>query len=418
MGQKLPFVWYSTETSVRDGIPSALACFEVAVAVTAYWAIAIHFETFAHLWISICVAPLLLLRSDESTALGVRWFDEFSRADERSPSPFSRPITSLTAAFAGLGLSVSVAHWLAFSGHSTAPGWSAFLWGVLGGVLVVQVVFITTGLFLGMGDGLAAGLITLGGTAVLSLLDAAYRFSVQLAGVSTACSVMLLIFLVGARRSWLAAGAFIPSVCIGVWLRSLLVRFSATVVFLIKGIWQIPRNFRDILFVVDILHRVQLVPGLDRLEVYTSDGVLRRIKNSTGLEKYFNIPIFVIFFVPANLYRLSIKSTFWLYLPLVYIVSKRDIAFSTAHLLDRLANSPWERLRRWLALITLVGFTLTVLAHNLTRLPEILSAKLVSPIEYLFLVDFPWKKPWQTFNLLSALITMYLWIQEGETRID
>jgi hypothetical protein len=63
------FVWWSTDKSVADGVASALACLEVVVAVAAYWAIAIYFETTTHLWVNICVAPLSLLRSEQSTSL-------------------------------------------------------------------------------------------------------------------------------------------------------------------------------------------------------------------------------------------------------------------------------------------------------------------------------------------------------------
>jgi hypothetical protein len=66
------FVWWSTDKSVADSVPSA--ALETVVAVGAYWAIAIYFETTTHLWVSICVAPLLLLRSDQSIAVGARWF--------------------------------------------------------------------------------------------------------------------------------------------------------------------------------------------------------------------------------------------------------------------------------------------------------------------------------------------------------
>jgi hypothetical protein len=48
------FVWWSTDKSVAEGIPSVLAAVEVVVAVAAYWApIAIYFETTTHLSVSI-----------------------------------------------------------------------------------------------------------------------------------------------------------------------------------------------------------------------------------------------------------------------------------------------------------------------------------------------------------------------------
>jgi len=73
------FVWLSTDKSVAEGIPSTLAAPEVVVAVAAYWAIAIYFETTTRLWVSICVASLLLLRCEQSVALGAWWVDLMMR---------------------------------------------------------------------------------------------------------------------------------------------------------------------------------------------------------------------------------------------------------------------------------------------------------------------------------------------------
>ncbi|MBR0950330.1 hypothetical protein [Bradyrhizobium canariense] len=69
---------YSTRRSVRSLKPSLLACIELSFAVGLYWWIAIHFDTQKHLWVSICIAPLLLLRSQESVALGVRLFRRYT----------------------------------------------------------------------------------------------------------------------------------------------------------------------------------------------------------------------------------------------------------------------------------------------------------------------------------------------------
>src|SRR5437764_46357 len=68
------FVWMSTDRSVLDGIPSILAISEVMFAVVLWWSIAIFFQTFTHLWISVCVAPFLLLRSENSVKQANVWF--------------------------------------------------------------------------------------------------------------------------------------------------------------------------------------------------------------------------------------------------------------------------------------------------------------------------------------------------------
>nr|VFJ61952.1 MAG: hypothetical protein BECKDK2373B_GA0170837_110520 [Candidatus Kentron sp. DK] len=66
--------WISTPDSVEKNEPTVLAIVETVLAVAAYWGIAWWFDTHVHLLISICVTPLLLLRSKESTEKGVRWF--------------------------------------------------------------------------------------------------------------------------------------------------------------------------------------------------------------------------------------------------------------------------------------------------------------------------------------------------------
>jgi hypothetical protein len=56
-----------------------MAIIETVLAVAAYWGIAIYWETHLHLLISICVAPLLLLRSPQSTEAGARWFYDYMK---------------------------------------------------------------------------------------------------------------------------------------------------------------------------------------------------------------------------------------------------------------------------------------------------------------------------------------------------
>nr|VFJ47973.1 MAG: hypothetical protein BECKFW1821A_GA0114235_10188 [Candidatus Kentron sp. FW]VFJ51698.1 MAG: hypothetical protein BECKFW1821B_GA0114236_10106 [Candidatus Kentron sp. FW] len=91
--------WISTPESVERNEPTALAIFETVLAVAAYWGIAVWFDTHIHLLVSICVAPLLLLRSKESTEKGVRWFAAYwnrenliclqSRAGNKQYEPLS-----------------------------------------------------------------------------------------------------------------------------------------------------------------------------------------------------------------------------------------------------------------------------------------------------------------------------------------
>jgi hypothetical protein len=68
------WVRWSTRESIDNDVPSVMAIVETILAVPAYWAISLYYETYWPLLLSLLVAPLVLLRSDESVALGVRWF--------------------------------------------------------------------------------------------------------------------------------------------------------------------------------------------------------------------------------------------------------------------------------------------------------------------------------------------------------
>src|SRR4051812_25618390 len=71
------WVWYSRPGTTEAGIFSVLAAVEVVIAVAAYWGYAIWAHTQVHLFLSVFIAPLLLLRSPQSIALGAHWFRNF-----------------------------------------------------------------------------------------------------------------------------------------------------------------------------------------------------------------------------------------------------------------------------------------------------------------------------------------------------
>jgi hypothetical protein len=140
------FVLYSTPASVRARWPSVLACVETAVAVATYWWIALRFDTQRHLWISVCVAPLLLLRSKASIARGVKWFTAY--IDERL-DPFenmTRGETLHTWRFweiVGLSAlaSATLFYWFARFWLVDYEGWSLFWRSAIVGWLSLNVGF-------------------------------------------------------------------------------------------------------------------------------------------------------------------------------------------------------------------------------------------------------------------------------------
>jgi len=67
--------WVSSKESVAKGEVSVLAIVETLLAIALVFYLSSHFNTLRWLAIAMCVSPLLLLRTEESTRLGIKWWD-------------------------------------------------------------------------------------------------------------------------------------------------------------------------------------------------------------------------------------------------------------------------------------------------------------------------------------------------------
>jgi len=70
--------WISSQESVAKGEVSLLAICETLIAIALVFYLAAHFNTLHWLAFAICVSPLLLLRTDKSTELGIKWWERWS----------------------------------------------------------------------------------------------------------------------------------------------------------------------------------------------------------------------------------------------------------------------------------------------------------------------------------------------------
>src|SRR5258708_6462435 len=93
------WLWWSTPESIELQITSISAIVETLIAVPFYWWATVHFHSYALLILSACVAPLVLMRSDQSIALGVKWFTQYAERVDKGTTissliAFERAITS------------------------------------------------------------------------------------------------------------------------------------------------------------------------------------------------------------------------------------------------------------------------------------------------------------------------------------
>ncbi|WP_296676613.1 MULTISPECIES: hypothetical protein, partial [unclassified Thiothrix] len=71
------WVWHSTDASIAAGQLSLLSVLETFCALGLYGWLAFHFDHQWWLLISAVAAPIILLRSPESKALGVQWLGSY-----------------------------------------------------------------------------------------------------------------------------------------------------------------------------------------------------------------------------------------------------------------------------------------------------------------------------------------------------
>jgi hypothetical protein len=445
------FVWHSTFDSVNSGRFSVLAASEVLLAMTIYWTIVIVVENQSYyLVVGLVVAPLLLLRSDASIAQGVKWLERYvdgglTDVTDRSMSIFSiRFLLSVAlgliaggasaftlgrlwqpqsvtwgfvvevAIMAYVAAQIGVAGPIAFDPRyvgTIGGNWRLLLAAVSGGAAAVAIGFIASGADFAYA---VIAVVVVGSMGVAALLEAPSTVAFLRAtrdGERRIDSIEAVgAGLASAPKSFVV---FAPAVFFGGWVRTVVIRFAATLLHLRAGILAIPQNWWRALFVIDILYPPELVPGYKRPDFFNLPYFVDRIAHSQRLtEKYVSILGLCILYIPAYFYRLVIKSTCWLYMPLVYIVGRTSLASRPEILNDVLLYDLRERGRRVFSLIIGVGF----FVYNLTEYRLPLPAMISSALEYVFAIDEKSLKPLQLLIIVSALTTYGLFAYTGKFR--
>jgi hypothetical protein len=445
-GPRPKFVWHSTPPSIEARAFSILAAFETVLAVAFYWVAALTFQSSNYLYFypltGIIVAPLLLLRSDASVREGVKRAEAYvdGGVTDISGRPLSvwslRFFLAITTGLAGGGISallfgylfdISSVGWLAipkalFVAYIAAQLGPAITIaiepryiGTIGGdrrLLALAVTggaaAIVLGIF-GAGASVLGGIVafvtvsTLGVLAFLQAPPAVISLRTERRQVGRLDSVQAV--RTGLETAPGAFGTFALAVFVGGWLRTVTIRFVATMLHPYLGLKALPENWWRTLFVVDVFQAPELVPGYRREDFFNLSNFLQRFNETDRLvEKYFSVLGFIVLYLPAYLYRMTIKSTFWLYMPLVYFslpIRNRGEALS-----DYLWKDPKEWWRRFLMVLTFGCYFLFNFAQLPLKLPEPIGSLLRS----IFVIDMHSLKSWQIFSLTSALITLLILI--------
>lgn len=299
------FVWYSTEESRATGLVSLLAVAETVICVALYWLLWLKWGVTWHHWLIVAATPLVLMRSDASVKTGVAWFDQYWGDKIVVPLGSAKgiAIVALSAPFV-----LSVPGFLAQNWLTDLTEWS-LIWrsAVVG---LISMIF-------GTAVGTAGAGATSGAAAATGLLAVAAAVAAA-AGAAAGTAAGTAAGAAGAGAvTGVSVGAG-AAVILGMWLRAIMTRSLATFSHPLAGLQAIPTNWRHLVWHSDLRDPPELVPGHDD----TSFRVLVEEfkEGGQGFNDYLlYFLIFFIFYLPVLLWRWSIKSTAWFYLPLLWV---------------------------------------------------------------------------------------------------
>lgn len=441
---KVLVAWSSPESLQKEQL-SLLACFEVAASIACYILLAGFLHSQPHLWFSILVVPLFLLRSPNSVSLSVSKFESYVDRlfkQERAEDAWRSWQFWMIALFgnATIGLSAFLLSDYMLSTSLTLVrvmlfAFIGYLAAVFGFSLVIAtnvrlvvavaqrpMLAILPGIMAPIAAGVGVALATanpaatISATSAILILGLVAAFEIPRAAKEAAKQAAAeltgdakgLAFVRAARKlAPISMSLFAPGCFLGGFLRSSWIRFVANISFFRDGCANLPRNYWRLLFVLDIRHKPELLPGYRRSDPANFSFILSRLRTSRHRFIY-GLGLIVLYF-PGYSYRFYIKSTCWLYYGLVYLTRPFKLSANPDYLVELLRGDPREWTRRIWAIATLIG-VIVVNIWTAQRVKDLLPPSVISPLEYLVLIDLGKIRPWQWFSMFSAAITIYLFL--------
>lgn len=316
------WVWRCSDTSIAAGQYSVLALLETLIVFALYIWLAFHFERQWWLLLSAVAAPIILLRSEESKALGVALLKRYNDGLKRKQLSRDEAILLL-----GLALSIVLvlAGELAQTWLPEHAGWA--LWSDAALVTTICVVAIDIAITV---IGAVAGARSI---AIIRAVKS---------NISPKPPTITLLPILS------------TSFGIGVWSRSLGIRVYASLHHPLVGLRRLPHNWWEILFTVDFLHPPELLPGAGQVsKLFTIAGCLTTLKSADTSKQIIICTLIPVWYIPALLWRWSLKATLWLWWPLALLLRPPLDGVPTELVRDQAANRVYGP-GRWLGVPALL----------------------------------------------------------------
>jgi hypothetical protein len=214
------------------------------------------------------------------------------------------------------------------------------------------------------------------------------------------------IFYVYGGLVLLGALVFIFGIPLMVLLASLFIRFVATARFVGRGVNHLPDNFRRLALCTSPKQEPEIVPGLGSSKPeFSFKSLTGRYKShlrGDWMDLFAGRKAFgfflIMWFLPAWLYRITLKSTAWFWWPIAFMGADLRRAKDPDEFYRTTISSLWAKTSFTLAGATIIAF----LWVNLVRSGALLESNpLLTVLGYFIIVDFS-LPPWQILTVLVA----------------
>jgi len=383
-------VLFSTPKSLENGEISFLAITEIILAVAIYWGIAIYYEIYWHIIASIIITPIFLFRSQESTTLALKWFNDIS----------NRKCSSDVDNHIYYNLMIAIGYLSYF-----IASWS----------IEKNIDFITLNIKI-FWLGFFLLWFTFGILALIGRLKDGSKVQMLLR-----VSILIGLFISNGQEAMLGA-------LLGTGLGMATSEggghgFLATVTNFITSMIKIKYGYKNILFnwkynnfIVDLKKIPEIIPDIEKyegLEIFKLSNIGDTYSKYTN--GFFAKKSAIFFYIPITIfaffYRLSIKSTFWFYLPLLFLVQKPNL--TTSSNISKFLSELYQTI---LAIITIIAFVIT----HFNGIDYIFNHTETSPISSFiiaFYIDFSSIEIWRIFQLIVASLTIILFLYANKERV-
>ncbi|CAA6822145.1 MAG: Unknown protein [uncultured Sulfurovum sp.] len=368
-------VLFSTSRSLKNEEISLLAIIEVIFAVGVYWGIAIYYNIYWHIILSISIVPFLLLQSKQSIELSLDKFHSYSLASNKT---------------------------LFFSLFILLPLFS------LGNIFYFKLDYILLWIF----------------SIIIVCFYIILIFAILVFGLSN-LKIESRIELASTMSSLYYS--FIKIILD--LLDSIRAKVVGTILNLRYGYMNITSNWFRRTFLMDMVSVPEIITGIEndtksesrtfkvsktwhyivvKKEVYYESLKEYDIKMMWAFKISSIIQLIGIYFITL-VYRISIKSTFWFYYPLILVIKKPNL--TTSQDIGVFLSRQYETVLAKIGLLVSIGSLSMFIFKNLKVFEWLpIESSPIKPFLLLFYIDYSALENWKIIHLVLSLLIVVLYL--------